>query len=66
MPIPFMSIVPRPHIFPSAISAPNGSFFQRAGSVGTTSMWLSSRMALPPVPFPFSRASRIERPGADS
>ena len=26
-------------------------------------MWLSRRMALPPVPFPFSRARRIDRPG---
>ena len=30
-PSPFMSIVPRPQIFPSAISAPNGSCCQRGG-----------------------------------
>ena len=62
--MPFMSIVPRPHIRPSAIAAP-GILAHRAGLVGTTSMWLSSRMALPPVPLPFSRARTIDRPGAD-
>ena len=61
-PNPFMSIVPRPQMLPSAISAPNGACVHRLGSVGTTSMWCRSRSGFA-LPVPLRRARTMERPG---
>ena len=67
VPIPFMSIVPRPHILPSAISRAERIVASSARDPsGTTSMWLSQQDRLAAAAVPFSRASTIERPGADS
>ena len=52
MPIPFMSVAPRPQMKPSRTSPPSGSTVQCSRSNGTTSVWLRRIRGLPREPSP--------------
>src|SRR5712692_4156701 len=58
-----MSRAPRPHRYPSMMSPPNGRWRQSWLTVVTTSTWPCIKRG-GPSPRPFTRATRLGRPGS--
>ena len=64
MPMPFISIAPRPYTTPSRSSPPKGFSCQNSSSTGTTSIWFKSSNGFNSGFMPFSSAKTCIRRGS--